>query len=603
METIEKLVPDTSIIIENLVSERIKNKELKVKQILIHEAVLSELEHQANMGRTIGFLGLDELNKLKALAGEHGFTVGFKGKRPDAGNIKHASLGEIDALIRGLALEEDAVLITGDKVQSKVGEAKGMKVIYIEPVIKHKEMRIEKYFDETTMSVHLKENTQPKAKKGVPGNWEFVVLDKEILSEEYVQELAKELIEEAKLSAKGYIEIERRGSSIAQIESYRIVITRPPLSDGWEITIVKPVKKLNLEDYQLSEKLRKRIFSQAEGILIAGSPGEGKSTFAAALTEFYVGLNKIVKTIEAPRDLQLKDEVTQYAISHGSSQEIHDILLLSRPDYTVFDEMRNFEDFRLFSDLRLAGIGLAGVVHATNPVDAIQRFIGKTELGIIPQIIDTVIFIKSGRVHKVLSLKMVVKVPSGMTEEDLARPVVEIRDFESNALEYEIYSYGEETTVVPVTIKKETPLEKLAALQIQNTLRKMVSDAEVEMVSSHKANVYIPKEEIARVIGKNGETVKELEKRLGLGINVLALEEQGEEEQEIAYSVTETKKAIIFNVESNLIGKMVTGYSKGMYLFNTQVGKKGEVRINKKGKLGKNLINLLDRNERVELKV
>ena len=603
METIEKLVPDTSIIIENLVSEKIKNKELKVKRILIHEAVLAELEHQANAGRTIGMLGLDELNKLKELAGEHSFTIEFLGKRPDAGNIRHASLGEIDALIRGLALEEDAVLITGDKVQSRVGEAKGMKVIYIEPVIKHKEMRIEKYFDETTMSVHLKENTSPKAKRGVPGNWEFVVLDDEKLSGEYVQELAKEIIEEAKLSSKGYIEIERRGSSIAQIENYRIVITRPPLSDGWEITIVKPIKKLNLEDYQLSEKLKKRLYWQAEGILIAGAPGEGKSTFASALTEFYAGLNKIVKTIEAPRDLQLKDEVTQYAISHGSPQEIHDILLLSRPDYTVFDEMRNFHDFQLFADLRLAGIGLAGVVHATNPIDAIQRFIGKTELGIIPQIVDTVIFIKAGKISKVLSLKMVVKVPSGMTEEDLARPIVEIRDFESNQLEYEIYSYGEETTVVPVTMKKETPLEKLAALQIQNVLRKIASDAEVEMVSSHKANVYIPEDEIARVIGKNGETIKELEKRLGLGINVLTLDEKDDEEKEIAYQVTETKKAIIFNVESNLVGKMIAGYSGGMYLFSSTVGKHGEVRIIKKGKLGRNVVSLLDKGEKIELKI
>ena len=105
------------------------------------------------------------------------------------------------------------------------------------------------------------------------------------------------------------------------------------------------------------------------------------STFAQALAEHYAGLNKIVKTIEAPRDLILPDNITQYAISHGDAQEIHDILLLSRPDYTVFDEMRNTADFRLFADLRLSGIGLAGVVHATNPIDAIQRFVGRIELG------------------------------------------------------------------------------------------------------------------------------------------------------------------------------------------------------------------------------
>ena len=52
--------------------------------------------------------------------------------------------------------------------------------------------------------------------------------------------------------------------------------------------------------------------------------------------------------------------------------------------------------------------------------------------------------------NTVLSLKMEVKVPSGMTEADLARPVVTVHDFETGKLEYELYSYGEETVVVPV---------------------------------------------------------------------------------------------------------------------------------------------------------
>ena len=35
-----------------------------------------------------------------------------------------------------------------------------------------KKLRIERFFDEITMSVHLRENTPPYAKKGAPGNWE-----------------------------------------------------------------------------------------------------------------------------------------------------------------------------------------------------------------------------------------------------------------------------------------------------------------------------------------------------------------------------------------------------------------------------------------------
>src|SRR3990167_1746268 len=132
MKIIKKLVPDTSIIIENLVSKKISEKEFKVEEIIIHEAVLSELEHQANVGKEIGHLGLEEIKKLQELSKKNKFKISFSGRRPVASEIRHASLGEVDALIRDLASELNATLITGDKVQSKVAEAKGMDVICIE---------------------------------------------------------------------------------------------------------------------------------------------------------------------------------------------------------------------------------------------------------------------------------------------------------------------------------------------------------------------------------------------------------------------------------------------------------------------------------------
>ena len=42
----EKIIPDTSIIIEGIVSKQIEKKELKPKCIVIHEAVIAELEAQ-----------------------------------------------------------------------------------------------------------------------------------------------------------------------------------------------------------------------------------------------------------------------------------------------------------------------------------------------------------------------------------------------------------------------------------------------------------------------------------------------------------------------------------------------------------------------------
>lgn len=596
---IEKLVPDTSVLIEGLVSEKISKKELKVKEIIIHEAVLAELEHQANLNKAIGFLGLDEIKRLKDLKVE----LNFKGIRPKASEIRYASLGEIDSMIRQLAFEEDATLLTADKIQAKVADAKGMKVIYIEPDIKARKLKLDVFFDNTTMSVHLRQNVQPYAKKGFPGKWDFVELRKDILKEEEIQNISREIIEEAKLRKDSFIEIERPGSTIVQLGRYRIVITKPPFADGWEITAVRPVRRLGLDDYKLSDKLMERIGKQAEGILVAGSPGMGKSTFAQALAEFFASKGKVVKTVEAPRDLVLPENITQYAISHGDAQEIHDILLLSRPDYTIFDEMRNTSDFKLFADLRLAGVGMVGVVHATNPIDAIQRFIGRVEMGVIPQVIDTVVFIKNGYIEKVLRLKMTVKVPSGMTEADLARPVVVVNDFENNKPEYEIYSYGEQTVVIPVQETGEKGgAHKLASETIKREISKYSDNVKVEVVSDNKCIVRVPDRDIARIIGKQGQHINEIEKRLGISIDVQELDKE-EKNREIQYDMNVKKKNIAFDMGIKMQNKDVDIYIGNTYFMTAKAGSSGIINIKKNNDIGKRLMKAMNDDEKIRLVV
>ncbi len=604
MEKIEKLVPDTSVIIEGLISEKLQKKELIFDEIIIHEAVLAELEHQANLGKAIGYLGLDELERIWTLSPKEHFEIKYAGRRPKMVEIKYASMGEIDSMIRELAWEMDATLLSADKIQARIAKAKGMKVIYVEPKEKElKKLKLEKFFDKTTMSVHLRENVRPKAKKGMPGKWDFEVIRKEIMDQDEIKDISKEIIEGAKTRKDSFIEIQREGSTIVQLGHYRIVITRPPFSDGWEITAVRPVKKLSLEDYKLSEKLKKRIAEQAEGILIAGAPGQGKSTCASALAEYYAAQNKIVKTIEAPRDLILPDEITQYAISHGDSQEIHDILLLSRPDYTIFDEMRNTNDFRLFADLRLSGIGLLGVLHATNPIDAIQRFVGRIELGVIPHVIDTVIFIKNGVIDKVLSLAMTVKVPSGMTEADLSRPVVEVRDFETSNLEFEIYSYGEETIVIPVKAgKKASSIHSLAAKQIEKTIRNISDDVDVEVVSDNKAIVYVPERDIGRLIGKQGKTIEEIEQKLGISIEVKEKQDRaGVEGKETEFNFSDADNHLRFYVKER--NQNIDFFVNGQFLFTATSSKKGEITVHKKSKLGMTLIEAIKQKNKVSLKI
>ena len=607
MDKIEKIVPDTSIIIEGLLSSKIAKKEFKVDKVIIHEAVFAELEHQANEGKAIGFLGLDELKNIRELSDKQKFEIVYAGKRPSGHDIKYASLGEVDASIRQLAWEEDATLLTGDKIQAEAALAKGMKVILIAKDVSEKKLKLEKYFDETTMSVHLRENVVPYAKKGMPGKWDFVALTKKLLTRDEVNGISNEIIEEARVRNDGFIEIERNHSTIVQLGKYRIVITVPPFSDGWEITAVRPVKRLSLDDYKLSEKLMKRVAEQAEGILIAGAPGHGKTTFAQALAEFYASKEKVVKTVEAPRDLVLPESVTQYAISRGTPQEIHDILLLCRPDYTIFDEMRNTDDFKLFADLRLAGVGMVGVVHATNPIDAIQRFIGRIEMGVIPQVIDTVVFIKNGTINEVLSVKMTVKVPSGMTEADLARPVVEVTNFETGKTEFEIYSYGEQTVVVPVSASAESVgAHKLAEKTIEDEFLKYTDNPHAEVVSAHKAIVKVSAKDIPRIIGKQGQNIDKIEEKLGINIDIqeIGAESGGESKKkskELPYELKVKSKSINFFLDITMQNEEFDIYVEDEYVLSAMAGKTGIIKIKKDNPIGHRLIKALQSGEKIRL--
>jgi ATPase len=283
--------------------------------------------------------------------------------------------------------------------------------------------------------------------------------------------------------------------------------------------------------------------------------------------------------MEKPRDLDVGPGITQYSALDGSMDNTGDFLLLVRPDFTVFDEVRRTSDFEVFSDMRMAGVGMIGIVHASEAVDAVQRLIGRVELGMIPQVCDTVVFIENAEVRKVYELEMVVKVPEGMVEEDLARPVIQIRDFESSKPEYEIYTYGEETVVIPVEDREESGAEKLAKEQIEHFLRGRVSNPEIEFVSDDHIKLFVDEDEISQVIGKGGENIDELERDLGLNISVEP--KSNTLKSEIDYNIEEKGNSVRIQVSEDMSGNEVDVYDGEEFLFTATVGKSGEISLTK----------------------
>jgi len=615
-----EIVPDTSVVIDGRVSTQVaadadpdtegEGMGFAGATVVVPEAVVGELEAQANDGRETGWEGLEELQALVDLAEAGTVDVEYVGRRPDAVEKRDAGEGEIDALIRDIADDRGATLVTGDDVQAEVARAKGLDVEYIEPRGRTVDrLEIENFFDEGTMSVHLKVGVEPYAKKGSIGDMQYQPIRDTAATEAELREYAEDIIDAARDSPDGFLELDEPGMSIVQFRDMRIAIARPPFSDAREITAVRPIVKTELDDYEHADELRDRLTEHQRGVLISGSPGAGKSTFAQAVGEFLVDSDYSVKTMEKPRDLQVGPDITQYTALAGSMEKTADSLLMVRPDYTIYDEVRKTDDFEVFADMRLAGVGMVGVVHATRAVDALQRLIGRVELGLIPQIVDTVVYIEAGKVHTVYDVKTEVKVPHGLMEEDLARPVIVVRDFETGQPEYEIYTFNRQVVTVPLNEDDDggdSGVDRLAKQEVEREIRSIArGHVDVELRGPDTAVVWVEDDDIPQVIGKGGGRITDVENRLGIDIDVRTLEEKptgpsggpqtdsgGTQGEIVQPEVTSRHVMIPLNGHA---GDTVEVQADGDYLFTATVSRGGEIQVSRGSGIAEELELAIDR--------
>ncbi|MFB6069112.1 MAG: PINc/VapC family ATPase [Halobacterium sp.] len=602
------VVPDTSVVVDGRISQGVEDGDYEGATVYVPEAVVGEIEAQANSGRQTGWDGLEELQRLVELADEGRITVEYVGERASEEDIRRASAGAIDAIIRDVAAAHDAVFVTSDIVQAEVAKGKGIEVEYLEPVeVEFGELGIEEYFDELTMSVHLKPGMVPMAKRGEVGDITYQAIGDEELDVDAVEEYANEILTTAKRADDAFVELSEEGMTIAQVRDLRIAVSEPPFSESVEITAVRPIVKTTMEDYEHADELRDRLLERDRGVLIAGAPGAGKSTFAQAVAEFLADAGNVVKTMEKPRDLQLGDEVTQYTELGGEMSKTADSLLMVRPDYTIYDEVRKTDDFEVFADMRLAGVGMVGVVHATRPIDALQRLVGRVELGMIPQIVDTVVYIEEGDVETVYDVTTEVKVPEGLMEEDLARPVIQVRDFATGTPAYEIYTFNRQVVTVPLEDGEgagETGVDRLAKQEVEREIRSATrGPVEVDIRGPNEAVVYVSEDEISHVIGKGGGRISDIEDRLGINIDVRTLDERssqpaGAESQDEATGdiVTPeiTSRHVIIPLEGDRAGETVEVQADGEYLFTATVGRGGDIKVSRGSAIAEELERAID---------
>jgi ATPase len=635
------IVPDTSVVVDGRVSEQCVASETRREggdavadadldpeavgegfagaTIHVPEAVVGELEAQANDGRQRGWDGLEELQRLADLADEGTVDVEYVGRRPAEVERRDAGEGAVDAVIRDLAEEHDATLVTSDVVQTEVARAKGLDVVYLEPhgrAVEH--LDVEHYFDESTMSVHLRVGLEPMAKRGTIGEMSYERIRDDPVTEEELSSLAHDVEESARASPDGFVELDEPGMTIVQFRDLRVAIARPPFADKMEVTAVRPIVETDLDDYEYADELRDRLAERQRGVLISGAPGAGKSTFAGAVAGYLADRGFAVKTMEKPRDLQVDDRVTQYTELGGEMAKTADSLLMVRPDYTIYDEVRKTDDFEVFADMRLAGVGMVGVVHATRGIDALQRLIGRVELGLIPQVVDTVVYIEAGEIDTVYDVRTEVKVPEGLMEEDLARPVITVRDFETGRPAYEIYTFNRQVVTVPLDgddggSREESGTERIAKQEVEREIRAIAhGHVEVEIRDPNTAVVYVEESDISQVIGKGGGRISDVENRLGIDIDVRTFGERpdgrggsdtggsggagsgvpaGNAGEVVAPEVTSRHVVIPMD---GYAGETVEVRADGEYLFTATVSRGGEVQVSRGSAIAEELELAID---------
>jgi ATPase len=128
---------------------------------------------------------------------------------------------------------------------------------------------------------------------------------------------------------------------------------------------------------------------------------------------------------------------------------------------------------------------------------------------------------KDGEVRKIYALSMVVKVPAGMREEDLARPVILVKDFLTDEVEYEIYVFGEETFVVPIKrVEERAPSRRVYSMVI-SALKRYVPPSEIKLEERDGLIVIrVPEEYLGVVLSRGVTKLEKLRRKLSMDFRI-----------------------------------------------------------------------------------
>jgi ATPase len=116
------------------------------------------------------------------------------------------------------------------------------------------------------------------------------------------------------------------------------------------------------------------------------------------------------------------------------------------------------------------------------------------------------------------------------------------------------------------------------------------------MLTDSSAVIHVPQDEAARVIGKAGKNIDQIEKNLGLHIDVRTKDEP----TLAAPRLEETAKHLIIWLEG-MAGESVDVYVGSELVFTATVGRRGDIRVAKSSEMAKRMIKRIKKGESIEV--
>ena len=157
-----------------------------------------------------------------------------------------------------------------------------------------------------------------------------------------------------------------------------------------------------------------------------------------------------------------------------------------------------------------------------------------------------------------------------------------------------------EKTIEEAWNKKEQ-INKNSDQKIIDTIRRFDPNPSVEFLSESSIRVFVSKESIPSIIGRNGSTIKELENELNLHIDVEASYNQEVSNHGLPFNFSESRTALLLDVGREYSGTIAEIFVNNEFLISSKINRKGNMKILKRSSDGKLFSNAVSSKNDIEV--